>query len=54
MAHLIMRRRPLPAHAGGDGRDNAFAKIERSGSWSNFHAEIALQPLIPDVIAGGM
>jgi hypothetical protein len=24
-----MRRRPLPAHAGGDGRDNAFAQIER-------------------------
>src|SRR5258707_7852928 len=26
---LVMRRRPLAAHAGGDGRDNAFAQIER-------------------------
>src|SRR5882757_7794163 len=29
VAHLVMRRCPLPAHAGGDGRDNAFAEIER-------------------------
>jgi hypothetical protein len=25
VADPVMRRRPLPAHASGDGRDNAFA-----------------------------
>ena len=41
MAHLIMRRRLRPAHAGGDGRDNAFTEIERIRSC---HVKLASSP----------
>src|SRR5258708_14532753 len=43
VAHLIMRRRSLPAHAGGDGGDNAFAQIERI--WSCHAGWPPVQPV---------